>query len=227
MEGVVVFGCDECVICLEAVPGAVFSPCRHRCCCMACAQLVEKAKQTCPLCRSAIQDVLYYKDQAAVDITTPIDPAEIKVFKEERRESYIKNLRAPVTSDAGFKGKSKLARSVAAEVGDEMEQRRKETAGTERVTAKRDTIQFSIQGHDLYVDYKVGRAKRHEEFPLLTLEETRNALLECVAGDRVSLLDVATHYPDYYWVLRYHLGVAQNMSDYLEKDLGIAQQKRR
>lgn len=159
----IIYECDECVVCLEQPPTSVFAPCRHRCCCTPCSELIEKSKQPCPLCRTPISDVYVYKDRKAVeDVVLSIDPNDIEVFKNERREEYVKSLKISVTGDACFKGKGKLARSVAAEAGSEMEMRQRETAGTERVTTKPSTIQFTVKGHDLYIDYKCGRSKRQE-----------------------------------------------------------------
>ena len=226
----VVFTCDECVICLadNACPTITFLPCRHRCCCTACGVLIVTAKQPCPLCRCVIQEFLQYQDvEAAGNVEVPVEEEEIRVFKDERREDYIKRLRTPVTGDAAFRGKSKLARSVASHVGSELEERQRETAGTERVMTKRSTIEFHIQGQDLVVNYKLGRAKRREQHPFLTKEEATEALVESLGGDRLSVLEIATHYPDFYWNIRYHLGVDASMEDYFGQELGILQQKRK
>lgn len=227
-----VFECDECVVCLEdgVRPDALFAPCRHRCCCTVCAQLVEKARQPCPLCRVPIADVYYYKDHAAAaDHIVPVDATVVAAFKAERRDEYVKRLKAPVTGDACFRGKGKLARSVASAVGSEMEQRQRETAGTERVMAKQSTIVYreDVPAASLVVDYKVGRAKRCEDYPLMTLQEARDGLVECLGGDKVSALDVATHYPDFYWNLRYRLrDEGPSLSDYLEQELGVLTKRR-
>ena len=229
-KGSVVFISEECVVCLEddAKPGVTFLPCHHRCCCVPCGDLVVKARQPCPLCRCVIQESLKYHDtEAAGDVPVPVEAEEIRVFKEERRDEYVKRLRAPVTGDAAFRGKSKLARSVASHVGSELEERQRETAGTERVMAKRATISFEIVGQDLVINYKLGRAKRREQHPYLTKEEAAEALVDSLGGDRLSVLEIATHYPDFYWALRYHLGVEASMEDYLGQELGVLQQKRK
>lgn len=232
-----IFDCDECVICLDHPPTSVFYPCRHRCCCTSCGELVEKSKMTCPLCRARISEVLVFEGNILP--SSAIGPDEIEVFKRERREDYIKQLRAPVAKDAGFKGKGKMARSVAREVGSELENRQRETAGTERVTAKPSCIQFTEQPaedaqpadadnlRNLRIDYKCGRSKRQELHALITLDEAREGLLECLSGDKVTLLDVATYYPEYYWLIKYHLSDSgQSITDYLGNDMNVLQKKR-
>ena len=53
---------SDCVICLNAPKAAVFTPCSHLCCCVACAEELfnqtggESAK--CPVCRQAVEAVL-------------------------------------------------------------------------------------------------------------------------------------------------------------------------
>lgn len=207
MEGLPIFESEECVICLEAKPVAVFAPCRHRCSCAPCSNLVGKSRQPCPLCRTEISDVLVYRDQqAAGDVVESIPQAEVQAFKDERREEYVKKLRAPVTGDACFRGKGKLARSVATEVLSELEQRQKETAGTERMMAKRSTflVVRNEEKKEMSIGYKVGRSKRNEVHPIMTMEEVRQDLMEFLEGgdDKLTELDLATYYPEYYWNIR-------------------------
>lgn len=204
MEGLTtIFESEECVVCLETAPAAVFAPCRHRCTCAPCSELVSKSRQPCPLCRTPIVDVLVYRDTAAAgDVVEPVPAAEVVAFKEERREQYVKGLRTPVTGDACFRGKSKLARSVATEVQDELEQRRMETAGSERMMAKRSTYLVIRNEREMSITYKVGRSKRNEVHPILSKEEVREALVEAVGGDKLTELDLATYYPEYFWNIR-------------------------
>jgi hypothetical protein len=173
------------------------------------------------LCRTPISDALVYRDQAAAgDVVEPIPLAEVQTFKAEHREEYLKNMRAPVTGDACFRGKSKLARSVATEVLSELEQRRLETAGTERATAKRSTflVVTNEAQKKMSISYKVGRSKRNEEHPLMTLDEVRQGLEECLGGDRVTALDVATYYPEYFWNIRLAATDGGSVEDFLEKN---------
>jgi hypothetical protein len=158
---------------------------------------------------------------AAGDVVEPVPAADVHTFKAEHREEYLKNMRAPVTGDACFRGKSKLARSVATEVLSELEQRRLETAGTERATAKRSTflVVTNEAQKKMSISYKVGRSKRNEEHPIMTLDEVRQDLEECLGGDRITALDVATYYPEYFWNIR--LTAADgggSVEDFLEKN---------
>lgn len=230
-QGLSIFESEECVVCLETQPVAVFAPCRHRCTCAPCSALVEKSRQPCPLCRTAISDILIYRDQeAAGDVIEAVPAAEVQTFKEEQREEYIKKLRTPVTGDAFFKGKGKLARSVGKEVLSEMEERQRETRGTERVMSKRSTflVIHNDEKQETCIQWKAGRAKRQDIFPKMTLEEARAGLEECLGGDRVSVLDVATHYPEYYWTMRLALmDTDQRLEEYLDKEMGTLKKGRK
>ena len=48
---------SECVVCLDAEPGAVFTPCGHCAVCMGCMPAVRGAGR-CPYCQAAITDVI-------------------------------------------------------------------------------------------------------------------------------------------------------------------------
>ena len=45
---------NNCIICLDETISVTFRPCSHRVTCAACAQLVVKHKQPCPLCREPV-----------------------------------------------------------------------------------------------------------------------------------------------------------------------------
>lgn len=224
-----IYESEECVVCLECTPAAVFAPCRHRCVCAPCSELVGKSGQPCPLCRTPIADILVYQDkEAAGDVVQAVPIDEVRAFKEERRDEYVKKLRAPVTSDACFRGKSKLARSVASEVLSELEVRQRETAGTERVMAKKESFVLQIKDGQITIQYKVGRSKRSETHPYMTLEEARDGLLECLGGDRVSVLDVATHYPEFYWAIRLQApSLGLTFETYLAKEMDVLSKSRK
>jgi len=236
MEGCVIYESEECVICF--VPSneqvmAVFVPCRHRCVCGPCSELVTKSRQPCPLCRTDISDSLVYRDKvAAGDVVEPIPATQVETFKAEHHEEYVKKLRTPHTGDACFKGKGKLARSVANEVVSEMEQRKLETLGSERYMSKKTSFVVTSDSNDeqVRIDWKAGRAKRQDTFPKMTLEEARSGLEECLAGDRVTGLEVATHYPEYYWTIRLALleqDPPRSVDDYLDKDMGVVKKGRK
>jgi hypothetical protein len=143
----------------------------------------------------------------------------------------VKKLRTPVTGDACFKGKGKLARSVAGEVMSEMEQRQLETLGSERYMSKKSTFVVTTVAGDqeTCIEWKAGRSKRKDTFPKMTLEEARSGLQECLAGDRITALEVATHYPEYYWTIRLALmeeNPPRSVEDYLDKTMGVVAVKR-
>ena len=53
-------GDDTCVICMEAPTDAtlVHGGSAHVCCCLSCAQNLQRLEQTCPMCRKPIEQVL-------------------------------------------------------------------------------------------------------------------------------------------------------------------------
>lgn len=135
--------------------------------------------------------------EAAGDVVEPIPVVEVETFKAEHREEYVMS---------------------------EMELRRLETTGTERVMSKKSTflVIHNMEKGETSIQWKAGRAKRQDVFPRMTLEEARQGLQECLSGDRVTVLEVATHYPEYYWTLRLALAEQnppQSLEDYLESHL--------
>jgi len=58
-----VYGGDddsECCICLEEDKTHVFKPCGHYVCCGGCVELLQNAKQPCPICRKYFVEVVLY-----------------------------------------------------------------------------------------------------------------------------------------------------------------------
>lgn len=205
MSADIVFTSTECVVCLEdestgSHPVLVFQPCRHCCCCASCISKITEAALPCPFCRQRIESVS--KDPAMDE--QPIEPAIIEDFKENHRDDYRRQFAVPMASNAGFVGKSKLARSVGAAALSELELRRAETAGGERMMNGSKAIMTLTDNNTLVIDYKVGRSKRHETVPYAELDATLADLKEQLAGDFISALDVAIHYHEHYWLLRYH-----------------------
>lgn len=43
-----------CIVCLDSPASVTFDPCNHCATCAGCAELVMKAKQPCPLCRTPV-----------------------------------------------------------------------------------------------------------------------------------------------------------------------------
>jgi len=49
----------RCVICLDSVKSAICLPCKHMAACDACMHTVETTSKKCPVCRAAIETVVY------------------------------------------------------------------------------------------------------------------------------------------------------------------------
>jgi len=47
-----------CVVCMENGRNVLFEPCHHLCTCAECYKLLEKAKDSCPLCRAKIKSII-------------------------------------------------------------------------------------------------------------------------------------------------------------------------
>jgi hypothetical protein len=52
----------------------------------------------------------------------------------------------------------------------------------------------------------------------MTLDEVRQGLEECLGGDRVTALDMATYYPEYFWNIRLAATDGGSVEDFLEKN---------
>ncbi|XP_022111004.1 protein neuralized-like [Acanthaster planci] len=53
---------DECTVCFENPPNAVFYRCGHVCCCLECGSKLKERGDPCPLCRAPIEDLIkFYK----------------------------------------------------------------------------------------------------------------------------------------------------------------------
>jgi Zinc finger, C3HC4 type (RING finger) len=186
------FSSDECVICLEAPPTQVFHDCNHLCTCTKCCDQVQKAKLHCPLCRRDILSISTFVDVAI--LPTVKDLENWQVYKSE----YVAKLKG-CSSNAGFLGKSKLARSVAREFGDEMEQRVKESAGGDRCMGKK--YQFTREDDNLNAEFKMGRRTIRESYPYA--KDWQTEIVEYLAGDTIDILDVAVYYPEIYMAAKY------------------------
>lgn len=198
MEANGYYASEECVVCLDSKASAVFGPCRHQCACSNCSVLILRQKMDCPLCQTHIDEVLQLHDK---DHSVRALPKELREFTEQRDE-YIKRLNRTCESNAGFIGKGKLARSVGNVIGNELEQRRMENAGTERVCAKPSTVSFEEQGEILQITYKVGRKLIKETAPLIRDWESVKADLE---GEQIEdAVELATYYSEAYWLCKYH-----------------------
>lgn len=194
-----IFSSEECVICLEQAVYTTFAPCRHKCTCDACGALVRERAMPCPLCRAIITGTLQDEEHL------PAMQAELDAFAKDRDE-YIKKLNRPCAKNAGFVGKGRLARSVGEAMGNELERRRAETAGCERMmNAKKAVFTEKDDEALLHIDYKVGRRKLHETAPLMReWDEVRRELTELLEGDVITSVEFATHYPEVFWLWKWH-----------------------
>jgi hypothetical protein len=149
--------------------------------------------------------------------------AEVEEFKKERRAEYRSKFPATLRAGAGFVGKGKLARSVGAAALSELELRQAETRGGERMmNAGKAT--FARVEDTLVIDYKVGRSKRHESAPYQELVLAMDDLKQQLGGDLISALDVAIHYPEHYWLFRYH---KMSVDEALKQIGGTAKRERK
>lgn len=60
-EGKRVESARECVICMTAPRDTAVLPCRHMCMCSDCARQLRSHSNKCPICRTAIQQLLQIK----------------------------------------------------------------------------------------------------------------------------------------------------------------------
>jgi hypothetical protein len=176
----------ECVICLDAKPTHIITPCRHVCFCGTCAKTVLDLKMTCPLDRGDIAAITPWES----GVVTPavIREQDVVEFKEKRRENYVK-----VARNAGYLGGSAQARAVGKYICNELEQRQKETKGGERCMAKQKVTEE--KDGRLHVSYKVGRKTFREDYEAISEVPAEFAAKED--------LELAIEYPEYYWT-RFH-----------------------
>lgn len=128
-----------------------------------------------------------------------------------RKLEYLTLLEKNCAANAGFMGKSKLARSVNREFGDEMEMRVQQSKGSDRCMGKK--VEFVVQGEELKVTFKMGRRTVRETHRYET--DWEEVLRDTLEGDTIDVLDVAIHYPDVYWAARH-----QKKMDELERIIG-------
>lgn len=211
-----VFVSQECVVCLDAAPQCVFSPCGHQCCCRDCGDAVRASPLGCPLCRAGILDLQESSGGAPI-------PAPLLESFRARRAEYVSRLPG-LRLKAGFMGKSKLARSVNRAMCSELELRERERAGTDRLGAK--AVEMRAEGDALHISYKVGRRLLKEQHACVEWTEAEAALLRELDGEvMATVLELATHYPEFYWLARHHHGA--DLEDVLSRAGAISGGKRR
>ena len=196
MEGSI-FTSDECVICMDVPASIVFRSCAHMCTCNKCAERVKSANLYCPMCRGAIESF----EEASVVALIP-STKELLAF-EAHKKDYMVLLSRGCTKNAGYVGKGKHARAVSRHIGSELEERYKESAGTERFGGKSPI--FTIDGEKMTISYKIqGKRKPTVEIVdfLSSWDEVKTQLLEI--EEEMDTVGIATHYPQLFWLAKYH-----------------------
>lgn len=224
-----IYETEECVICLDdnAKPSKALAPCGHKCCCNECIEKIRVANQPCPLCRQVILDVREFVLED-VDVVNQANVEQVEEFKEQHRATYMENMRSVFAKTAGYLGKGKLSRSVAMATCDELETRRRETAGTERIMVG-SKVDFEVLGENrqtLSVSYrpKGKRKDVKESYPLLPWGVACNYMTEGLDGDTLTAFEFAAHYPEYYWLFHHH---NQGKVEDSMRDLGILTENKR
>ena len=197
-----VFLSDECVICLSSSATEVFLPCAHACTCQACSDQIKQAKMACPLCRAAITAFSSAKNEVAV----PIVQSELDDFANNKREAYVKQLRHAMTSNAGFLGKSKLAKSVGRAACSELEERVLQNQGTDRFGGMKAQYTVADDKQTFTVTYKVQGKRKPvvETYAFMEWDAAEEALLDVLDGERIPTMDICIYYPEYFWLAKYH-----------------------
>lgn len=194
-----IFSSEECVICLEQASNIVFLPCSHVCTCQPCSDMIDKAKMTCPLCRSVI--TARTTDQES---TIPTLQRELDDFAQ-RKEEYVKQLKSSCAKNAGFTGNSKLAKSVGRACGSELEERRLQNIGTDRFGGMK--AEYTVNDNQFTVKYKVQGKRKHVEETYAFFqdwEKAKDSLLTMLDGERISTMDICIYYPEYFWMAKYY-----------------------
>ncbi len=125
------------------------------------------------------------------------------------KEEYVALLRRSCAKNAGFGGNSKQARAVGRAIGSEYDERVKQNAGTDRYGGMKATFAVG-EGEDqtLSITYNVAGKRKAivETYQFLTWEATKEAVLVALNDDAdvKSDMDIATHYPEYFWLAKYH-----------------------
>ncbi len=196
MKGVI-FTTDECVICMERPSLVTFLHCGHKCTCIACSEQVKQAFPLgCPLCR---QEISVFSTVAEAAVLP-----SAKELESFNRDEYMMLLRRSCAKNAGYTGGGKQARAVGRAMGSELEERVKENAGTDRYGGMKPT--FVVNGDTFTVTYKVQGKRKPiiETYVYQEWEPAKEALIGMLEDDRLDVIGVATHYPEYFWLAKYH-----------------------
>ena len=199
MKGVV-FTTEECVICMDRPSTVTFLHCAHKCTCEECSEQVKKASPLgCPLCR---QEIVIFSTAVNALALLPSEK-ELDAFEQYKSE-YMVLLRRACAKNAGYVGGGKQARAVGRAMGSELEERVKENAGTDRYGGMKPT--FTVNGDTFTVTYKVQGKRKPliETYMYQEWDTAKRALTEMLEDDRMDVIGVATHYPEYFWLAKYH-----------------------
>jgi Zinc finger, C3HC4 type (RING finger) len=197
MEKVVVFYTQNCVICMDHSSETIFGPCNHQCCCKPCSDTIRANNMCCPLCRSVIS---LTATEFQNNLSEPVDDGTLSIWID-CREAYIETLKGTVAKNSGYKGTSKLARSVNREIGNALMQVQMETFGANRQMSKPTFV--VTDGDVLTVSYKPqGKRKAIQEvYQLISKEDLLN---DITGTEKTTTLDLAIYDPHIYYLIYYH-----------------------
>jgi len=185
-----VFFTSTCVICLDDDSIIDLHPCRHVCLCEDCDKEIAKAKMPCPLCRTVIEDrEKYSSDEKREEIETT-------EFFQNERQTYLRELRVKVGSNAGYLGNSAFAQGVRQIFADSFAQAQAEREGTDRVMARSVEFEDDEEKNCVQVSYKLKGKKKPvvEKFSLKEMKFEARAVEE-----PLTVLELATECPAQYW----------------------------
>jgi len=131
--------------------------------------------------------------------------SELDAFEPEREE-YVKQLKSRMTSNAGFVGKGKLAKSVGRAAGSELEERVLQNQGTDRFGGMKAHYTVADDKQTFTVTYKVqGKRKPIQEtYAFMEWDAAKDALHDVLDGERIPTMDICIYYPEYFWLAKYH-----------------------
>lgn len=102
-------------------------------------------------------------------------------------------------------GESAYARRSGGDIGNELERRARETAGTDRYSnAHKAGFELNAARDRLIVTYKVGRKLRVEQAPYMEWAAVHEALAEMAGREPMDAVDFATYHQSEFWLYRFH-----------------------
>lgn len=220
MEKVTIYFSRECVICMEALSDTLFGPCQHECTCSRCAATISTRGMPCPLCRQPIESTAS-EFRSGEYMREPVPDGKLSLWIDTR-EAYLQKLRGKTQKGATMKGKSKLARTIKAAVGDALQEARMQDEGSKRVMSLSRTTYALTDGDVLTVTYKPKGARKpiQEVYQYAAKEELEEALK---GGEPTSAMELATYDPQLFYLTHYHYG---GVDEGLQ-ELGLVAKRRR